>query len=50
MNWVEFGIYGVCLVGSNLITYDFSIKIGIQKCLEHLEREGVITLEHDNDE
>ena len=50
MNWVEFAIYGVCLVGSNYMTFQLAFKRGINDCLIHLEDEGIIKLEHDNDD
>jgi len=50
MNWVEYGIYGVCLIGSGYISYDIGFRRGVSDCLTHLENEGFITLEHDDDE
>lgn len=50
MDWIEYGIYGVCLVGSGLVSYDIGFKRGVSDCLTHLESEGYITLEHDDDD
>ena len=50
MDWIEYGIYGVCLAGSGLVSYEIGFKKGVISCLQHLEDEGYITLEHDDDE
>lgn len=50
MDWIEYGIYGVCLVGSGLVSYEIGFKKGVISCLQHLEDEGYITLEHDDDD
>ena len=50
MDWVEYGIYGVCLIGSGYVSYDIGFRHGVSSCLEHLEEEGYITLEKEDDE
>lgn len=50
MNWIEYGIYGVCLVGSGYTSYDIGFRMGVADCLKHLENEGHITLEKEEDD
>jgi hypothetical protein len=50
MNWIEFGIYGVCLIGCGIMSHEIGFRKGVGDCLAHLEEEGLITLEHDDDE
>ena len=50
MDWIEYGIYGVCLVGSGYMSYDIGFRMGVSDCLKHLEDEGYITLEKEEDD
>ena len=51
MDWIEYGIYGVCLLGGAYTSYEIGFRRGVGDCLEHLEEEGYITLEKlDDDE
>lgn len=50
MDWIEYGIYGVCLVGSGYVSYDIGFRMGVSDCLKHLENEGYITLEKEDDD
>ena len=50
MDWIEYGIYGVCLVGSGYVSYDIGFRLGVSDCLKQLVSEGYITLDHDDDD
>jgi len=50
MNWIEYGIYGVCLLGAGYTSYEIGFRKGVNDCLAHLEDEGYIKLDHDDDE
>jgi hypothetical protein len=50
MDWIEYGIYGVCLLGGVYTSYNSGFNQGVSSCLEHLEEEGYITLENKDDD
>lgn len=50
MSLIEYGIYGVCLAGSGYTSYEIGFRHGVRNCLSHLEDEGYITLEKEEEE